>query len=78
MLGNHGDRFNVLNNLDAQLTDKFSMSLNLNLSRSINNDIPDDNSFSTPLQMVAQSPLTPTKDTTGEYYNTPTALYYNH
>lgn len=77
MLGNHGDRFNILNNLDAQLTDKFSMSMNLNLSRSINNDIPDDNSFSTPLQMVAQSPLTPTKDTTGEYYNTPTALYYN-
>jgi TonB-dependent starch-binding outer membrane protein SusC len=77
MIGNHGDRFNVLNNLDAQLSEKFKMSLNLNLSRTINNDIPDDNSFSTPLQMVAQSPLTPTKDTTGEYYNTPTTLYYN-
>ena len=77
MIGNHGDRFNILNNIDAQLTEKLKMSLNLNLSRSINNDIPDDNSFSTPLQMVAQSPITPPKDTTGEYYNTPTTLYYN-
>lgn len=78
MIGNHGDRFNILNNIDAQLTEKFKMSLNLNLSRSINNDIPDDNSFSTPLQMVAQSPITPTIDTaTGDYYNTPTTLYYN-
>jgi len=78
MIGNYGDRFNILNNIDAQLTEKLKMSLNLNLSRSINNDIPDDNSFSTPLQMVAQSPLTPTIDTaTGEYYNTPTTLYYN-
>lgn len=77
MLGNHGDRFNILNNIDAQLTEKLKMSLNLNLSRSINNDIPDDNSFSTPLQMVAQAPITPTTDTTGEYYNTPTTLYYN-
>ncbi|HRG29426.1 MAG TPA: TonB-dependent receptor [Chitinophagales bacterium] len=77
MLGNHGDRFNILNNIDAQLTEKLKMSLNLNLSRSINNDIPDDNSFSTPLQMVAQAPITPPADTTGEYYNTPTTLYYN-
>ncbi len=78
MIGNYGDRFNILNNIDAQLTEKLKMSLNLNLSRSINNDIPDDNSFSTPLQMVAQSPLTPPIDTaTGEYYNTPTTLYYN-
>lgn len=77
MLGNHGDRFNILNNIDAQLTEKLKMSLNLNLSRSINNDIPDDNSFSTPLQMVAQAPITPPTDTTGEYYNTPTTLYYN-
>jgi len=77
MIGNHGDRFNITNNMDAQLSDKLSLSTSLTLSRTINNDIPDDNAFSTPLQMVAQSPLTPTKDTTGEYYDRPTTLYYN-
>ncbi len=77
MIGNHGDRFNITNNMDAQLTEKLKLGTSLTISRSINNDIPDDNSFSTPLQMVAQSPLTPPQDTTGEYYNTPTTLYYN-
>ncbi len=77
MLGNHGDRFNTITNLDAKLSDKLTIGLTLNLSRSINNDIPDDNSFSTPLQIVAQSPITPPKDTTGEYYDQPTTLYYN-
>ena len=78
MIGNHGDRFNMLNNLDAQLSDKLSIGLTLNISRTINNDIPDDNSFSTPLQIVAQAPITPPIDTaTGEYYDQPTTLYYN-
>lgn len=77
MIGNHGDRFNITNNMDAQLTEKLSLSTSLTMSRTINNDIPDDNSFSTPLQVVAQSPLTPAQDTTGEYYDRPTTLYYN-
>ena len=77
MIGNHGDRFNAITNLDAQLSEKLSIGLTLNLSRSINNDIPDDNAFSTPLQIVAQAPITPPKDTLGEYYDQPTTLYYN-
>lgn len=77
MVGNHGDRFNITNNMDGQLSEKLKLSTSLTLSRTINNDIPDDNSFSTPLQAVAQSPLTPLKDTTGEYYDRPTTLYYN-
>ncbi|MFI5173199.1 MAG: SusC/RagA family TonB-linked outer membrane protein, partial [Chitinophagales bacterium] len=77
MIGNHGDRFNMLNNIDANLSDKLTIGLNLNLSRTINNDIPDDNSFSTPLQMVAQAPITPPVDTaTGEYSDLPNTLYY--
>lgn len=77
MIGNHGDRFNITNNLDAQLSEKLKLTTSMTISRTINNDIPDDNSFSTPLQMVAQSPLTPPQDTTGEYYDQPTTLYYN-
>lgn len=77
MIGNHGDRFNITNNIDAQLSEKLTLTTSMTISRTINNDIPDDNAFSTPLQMVAQSPLTPPKDTTGEYYDRPTTLYYN-
>ncbi len=78
MIGNHGDRLSTQTNLDAQLTKKLKFGLSLTLSRYVNNDIPDDNSFSTPLQIVAQAPITPPIDTaTGEYYDQPTTLYYN-
>ena len=78
MIGNHGDRLSTQTNLDAALTKKIKFGLSLALSRYVNNDIPDDNSFSTPLQIVAQAPITPPVDTaTGEYYDQPTTLYYN-
>lgn len=78
MIGNHGDRLSTQTNIDATLTKKINFGLSLALSRYVNNDIPDDNSFSTPLQMVAQAPITPPVDTaTGEYYDQPTTLYYN-
>ncbi|MBC8173345.1 MAG: TonB-dependent receptor [Chitinophagales bacterium] len=78
LIGNHGDRVNVLFNLDAQLTERLTMGLSTSFSRSINNDIPDDNSFSTPLQIVAEPGFAPVTDTaTGEYYTAPDLLYYN-
>ncbi|MFN3939587.1 MAG: SusC/RagA family TonB-linked outer membrane protein, partial [Chitinophagales bacterium] len=78
MLMNHADRISAMLNLDAQLNKKTTMGLSLQLSRNINNDIPDDNSFSTPLQLVALQPITPVTDTaTGEFYDRPTTLYYN-
>lgn len=78
MLGNHGDRLNGTFNLEAQLTEKFKIGETLVLSRSINNDIPDDDSFSTPLQIVAEPGIVPLRDSiTGEYTDLPTALYAN-
>ena len=63
-------------NLDHSATDKLSLGLNLNLSRSINDRVANDNAFSTPGQMVALPPIQPVIDpttnrlsTSGPYYN---------
>ncbi|MFN0275289.1 MAG: SusC/RagA family TonB-linked outer membrane protein [Chitinophagales bacterium] len=78
MLGNHGDRLSGSLNLDARLTDKLKIGNSLQIARSINNDIPDDNSFQTPLQIVAEPAIVPLFDTvTGDYTDVPTALYSN-
>jgi TonB-linked SusC/RagA family outer membrane protein len=78
MLGNHGDRLSGTLNLDAQLTDKLKIGESLQVARSINNDIPDDNSFQTPLQVVAEPAIVPLIDTaTGDYTDVPIALYLN-
>jgi TonB-dependent starch-binding outer membrane protein SusC len=49
-------------NLDHKVTDKFSVGVNFSLNRTINYRIADDNAFSTPLQIVALSPMTPVID----------------
>jgi TonB-linked SusC/RagA family outer membrane protein len=67
----------LLANIDNKINDKINIGVSLNLSRSVNNDIPNDAYFETPLQIVAQSPLTPIYDSTGEYTREPTALYFN-
>lgn len=77
MLRNSGNRISATMNLDAQLTKRLDVGLSLSLSRGSNTDIPDDNAFATPLQLVALQPITPPKDTLGEYYDRPTTLYYN-
>lgn len=77
MLGNHGDRLSGTLNLDAQLTAKLKTGLSFQFARSINNDIPDDDSFQTPLQIVAEPGIVPLADTSGELYDVPTTLYTN-
>lgn len=64
-------------NLDHTATEKLSFGINFSLSRSINDRLPDDNSFSTPLQSVALQPMTPPIDPrTGELSGNYTQ-YYN-
>ncbi|WPP53698.1 SusC/RagA family TonB-linked outer membrane protein [Catalinimonas niigatensis] len=64
-------------NLDHQATDKLKFGLNFNLARSKNNRVPNDNAFSTPLQIIALPPMTPPVDPrTGELSGNYT-LYYN-
>lgn len=77
LINNYMNRASVQINLDSKLSEKFDLGISTMMSRSLNNDVPNDNFFETPMQIVAQSPLTPTRDTTGELYNLPTTLYFN-
>lgn len=49
-------------NLDHQASDKFSVGLNFSLNRTINYRLAEDNAFSTPIQIIALSPMTPVID----------------
>jgi TonB-linked SusC/RagA family outer membrane protein len=49
-------------NLDHSATDKLSLGLNLSITRSELNRVSDDNSYSTPGQLVAQMPISPQFD----------------
>ncbi|MEO8795398.1 MAG: TonB-dependent receptor [Daejeonella sp.] len=63
-------------NLDHSATDKLTLGLNMNLARTKNDRVVNDNAFSTPGQLVALPPIQPVIDpttgrlsTTGPYYN---------
>lgn len=77
MLTNGGARANILANIDATLSSKLDAGVSLNIIRDSNHDIPDDNEFSTPLQIVALSPITPIYDSAGNYNTDPVTLYPN-
>ena len=64
-------------NLDHKATDKLTLGVNVNLARTINGRLSNDNAFSTPLQIIALPPMTPvidprTNELSGNY-----TLYYN-
>ncbi|MEX1120626.1 MAG: TonB-dependent receptor [Balneolales bacterium] len=76
VIGNDFQRLSTRLNLDHTATDRISLGLNFNLARSELTRVTDDNGFATPLQLVAQLPISPIIDpNTGElnenteYYN---------
>jgi TonB-linked SusC/RagA family outer membrane protein len=66
-------RLNVDNKVNKYIDLGFALSLN----RTSINQVSADNAFSTPMQLVALSPITPVRDLDGKLYNTPTTTYYN-
>ena len=46
-------------NVDHSFTDDFRVGTRLNLNRVLNSRVSDDNSFGTPIQLVAQAPISP-------------------
>ena len=65
--GNEFDRIGGRLNLDQKVSDQLSFGMNMNLVRSRNFRVANDNAFATPLQMVALPPVNPTHDPeTGE------------
>ena len=63
-------------NLDQKATEKLSFGLQMNLMKTEMDRVENDNAFATPLQLVAQSPLTPVYDPETGELNTNT-IYYN-
>ena len=53
------DRITGRLNLDHEVSDAFSVGANLGLSRVLNNRLSTDNSFATPVQIIAQAPISP-------------------
>ncbi|CAN1484893.1 OMP_RagA_SusC, TonB-linked outer membrane protein, SusC/RagA family [Flavobacteriaceae bacterium] len=72
---NELQRVTARTNLSHQVTDKLNLGMNIGFSRSEIQRVQDDRSFVTPLQAVAQSPLSPIRlaDGTGN----PETLYDN-
>ncbi|UZR95143.1 SusC/RagA family TonB-linked outer membrane protein [Chondrinema litorale] len=74
LVGNELERISGRMNLDHQATDKFKFGMNMSLARTSNNRVSDDNAFSTPVQLIAQAPISQVK-IDGEYNSN--TLYYN-
>jgi TonB-linked SusC/RagA family outer membrane protein len=63
-------------NLDQKATDKLSFGVLMNIMRTEMDRVENDNAFATPLQLVAQAPVTPVYDPDTGELNTNT-IYYN-
>lgn len=59
ILGNNLERISTRLNLQHNLNDKFTVGMNLNYSRVEIDRIANDNAFVTPLQAIAQAPISP-------------------
>jgi TonB-dependent starch-binding outer membrane protein SusC len=62
LIGNKLDRMSGRINLDHQATERLKLGINFSLARTRNYRLSDDNAFSTPMQIVALSPMTPVID----------------
>ncbi|MEI9910066.1 MAG: SusC/RagA family TonB-linked outer membrane protein [Bacteroidota bacterium] len=77
LIANKFKRMSLRFNMDNQLTNWLKMGLNMSLNKTERKRLSADNAFSTPMQLVAMSPITPTRNLEGVLYNTPTTTYYN-
>lgn len=59
--GNELERVNARTNLTHNFSDKFKAGMNIGFSRTEIDRIANDNAFATPLQAIAQSPLSPAR-----------------
>jgi TonB-linked SusC/RagA family outer membrane protein len=79
LIGNSFRRLSGRLNLDHKASDNLSFQANVAISKTINNRVSADNAFSTPMQLVAQAPITPVRDKSGRLYDdalNPAMSYY--
>ncbi|KUG06804.1 SusC/RagA family TonB-linked outer membrane protein [Solirubrum puertoriconensis] len=77
IVGNRYRRGSFRTNLDHSITEKLKVGLNLSLTRSVNNRVPDDNAFSNPVQLNAIPPIQAKDDPTDPTGLNRGTLYYN-
>lgn len=77
IVSNGMERYSARLNVDNKVNSFLDMGFTLSLSQTKIQQVSADNAFSTPMQLVAMSPITPIRDTTGQLYGTPTTTYYN-
>lgn len=75
--GNELERYSFRTNIDHTLSKKFKVGTNASVSKSIIDRIANDNAFATPLQAIAQSPLSPAYLEDGITPNNESTEYYN-
>lgn len=78
LIGNQFERMSGRLNLDHDINAKVGIGVNYNIARTENRRVTNDNFFSTPIQLVAQSPITPVSNENGLLDNAlnPGAIYY--
>jgi TonB-linked SusC/RagA family outer membrane protein len=62
LIGNEFKRLSARMNVDHKASEKLSIGVNFNMARTENHRLSNDDAFSTPLQIVALSPITPRID----------------
>jgi TonB-linked SusC/RagA family outer membrane protein len=62
LINNKFEKMNARINVDHTASKRLTIGVNLNLARTKNTRLDNDNSFGTPLQIVALSPITPVYD----------------
>lgn len=77
LIKNRFQRLSGRINLDHSATDKLTIGVNLNVARTTNNRLSNDNAFSTPMQIVALPFFTPLNDATTGQPSGDYTLYYN-
>jgi len=77
IVSNGLERFSGRLNIDNKVNSFMDLGFTLSYSQTSIDQVSGDNAFSTPMQLVAMSPITPVRDLNGELYGTPTTTYYN-
>ena len=75
--GNILERYSLRGNVDHNISDKFTLGLNSSISKSKIDRISNDNAFATPLQAIAQVPLSPAFLPDGITPNNESTEYFN-
>lgn len=75
--GNDLERYSIRSNIDHNVSERMKVGFNVGVSKTHISRIGTDNSFSTPLQAVAQAPISPAYLEDGVTPNNESTIYYN-